>query len=86
MDLSFLRRAEKRFASRDAAQPDFGMLLAALRTQASATPAVQAVDRWGGAFVHPLAEILLAGPGWRRAVILQGGCFNPLHARQAGIN
>ncbi|MDB5670805.1 MAG: hypothetical protein JWO25_1764 [Alphaproteobacteria bacterium] len=84
MDLGFLGRAEKRFASRDTAQPDFGMLLVALRAQASASPAVQALVQWKmrRPFAHPLAEILLSGPSWRQAVAVQGGCFSPLCARQ----
>jgi hypothetical protein len=88
MDLAFFRRAEKRFASRDAAQPDFGMLLVTLRAQASVSPAAQALVHWnvGRPFVHPLAEIVLAGPCWRKAVLAQGGCFNRLHARSAIVN
>jgi hypothetical protein len=88
MDFSFLRRAEQRFASRQAAQPDFGMLLVALRTQASASTAAQALVQWGAGrpFAHPLAEIVLGGPAWRQAVAIQGGCFSPLCARQMIVN
>jgi hypothetical protein len=88
MDLGFLRRAEKRFASRDAAQPDFGMLLVTLRAQASVSPAAQALVQWsiGRPFVHPLAEIVLAGPCWRQAVVVQGGCFSRVCARSAVVN
>ena len=88
MDLSFLRRAEQRFASRQAAQPDFGLLLVALRTQASASTAAQALVQWGAGrpFVHPLAEIVLAGPAWRDAVTIQAGCFSPACARQFAVN
>ena len=88
MDLSFLRRAEQRFASRQAAQPDFGMLLVALRSQASARTAAQVLVQWGGGrpFVHPVAEIVLAGPAWRQAVSVQGGCFSPLCARRIAVN
>jgi hypothetical protein len=88
MDLSFLRRAEQRFASRDAAQPDFGMLLVALRTQASTSSAAQALAHWsiGRPFVHPVVEIVLAGPSWRQAVTIQGGCFSPVSARRIAVN
>jgi hypothetical protein len=89
MDFSFLHRAEQRFASRQAAQPDFGMLLVALRTQASASTAAQALVQWGAGrpFVrHPLVEIVLARPAWRQAVAIQGGCFSPPCARQMIVN
>jgi hypothetical protein len=88
MDLGFLRRAEQRFASRDCAQPDFGMLRVMLDAQASASPAAQALAHWDGgrSFVHPLAEILLAGPCWRQAAAAQGGCFSPLFARPLIVN
>jgi hypothetical protein len=88
MDLSFLRRAEQRFASRAHARPDFGMLVAGLRTQQAATPAARAQARLAGpgAPADPLVEILLAGPAWRAAVVAQGGCFHPLRARQRSVN
>ena len=88
MDFSFLRRAEMRFASRQAAQPDFGMLLVALRSQASASMAAQALSRWDvrRPFFHPVAEIVLAGPCWKQAVAIQGGCFSPPCARQIAVN
>jgi hypothetical protein len=88
MDLSFLRRAEQRFASRQVAQPDFGMLLVALRMQASASTAAQALVQWGAhrPYAHPLAEIVLAGPAWRDAVAIQAGCFSPPCARRIAVN
>jgi hypothetical protein len=88
MDLSFFRRAEQRFASLTAAQPDFGMLVAMLRTQqcASAAARAQGAATATPAVRDPIAEILLAGPGWQRAVIAQGGSFNPAFARQRAIN
>jgi hypothetical protein len=83
MDLSFFRRAEQRFASRTPARFDFGMLVAALRSQREAGPA--ALARTTAApvprFADPIAEILLAGPAWREAVAAQGGCFNREVAR-----
>jgi hypothetical protein len=88
MDLSFLRRAEQRFASRTAALPDFGTLSAMLRAQASATPAAraQALAAPPREVADPLAEILSAGPCWQSAVAALGGSFNPAFARQRGVN
>ena len=81
MDLSFFRRAEQGFASRVAAHPDFGMLVATLRSQ-------QGHVRWTAAAAvrDPIAEILLAGPRWRMAVAAQRGCFSPALARQGSVN
>jgi hypothetical protein len=88
MDLSFLRRAEQRFATRTAMRPDFGMLTAMLRAQAQATPAAQAQARGPEPreVRDPLAEILAAGPCWRAAVAALGGSFNPASARQRAVN
>lgn len=87
MDLSFFRRAEQRFAGRTPARLDFGMLVAALRTQREAAPAALAGPIPAAAGVaDPLAEILLAGPAWRDAVAAQRGCFNLEVARQGAVN
>ena len=86
MDLSFFRRAEQRFASRAPARLDFGMLVATLRTQRAAVPAAPAPQAPAARFADPIAEILLAGPGWREAVAVQRGCFNPEVARQGAVN
>jgi hypothetical protein len=89
MDLSFFRRAEQRFASRTPARLDFGMLVAALRTQRETGPAALArAAAWTPAarVADPLAEILLAGPSWREAVAAQRGCFNPRFAVQGAVN
>ncbi len=87
MDLSFFRRAEQRFASQTAAQPDYGMLVAMLRTQQCASAAARAQTAAAAPSIgDPIAEILLAGPGWRRAVIAQGGSFNPAFARKRVVN
>jgi hypothetical protein len=87
MDLSFFRRAEQRFASRTPARLDFGMLVVALRAQHDASPAALARAAAPAArFADPIAEILLAGPGWREAVAAQRGCFNPEVARQGAVN
>jgi hypothetical protein len=88
MDLSFFRRAEQRFASRTAAHPDFGMLVATLRTAQAACPTVRALGRAAVLPLpsDPLAEILLAGPCWREAVAAQRGCFHRALARQRAVN
>ena len=88
MDLSFFRRAEQRFASRTPASLDFGMLVATLRSQREAGPAsaLAAASAPEARFADPIAEILLAGPGWREAVAAQRGCFNPAFARYGGFN
>lgn len=79
MDLSFLRRAQQRFASRTAAHFDYGMLSATLRAQASASAAARAQALAGvpREISDPLAEVLTAGPCWRAAVAALGGSFNP---------
>ena len=84
MDLTFFRRAEQRFASRTAAQLDFGLLSAMLQTQQRASTAARVLAHFAAApsVRDPIAEILLAGPGWRRAAAAQGGCFNPALARK----
>jgi hypothetical protein len=87
MDLSFFRRAEQRFASRAPAGLDFGMLVATLRAQRDSTPAASVrPPEPEASFADPIAEILLAGPGWREAVAAQRGCFNPAFARQGSVN
>ena len=87
MDLSFFRRAEQRFASRAPARLDFGMLVATLRIQRDSAPAAAArMTAPAERIADPIAEILLAGPGWREAVAAQRGCFNPTFARQGSVN
>jgi hypothetical protein len=86
MDLSFFRRAEQRFASRTPARLDFGMLVAALRTQREAGPALARAAAPAATVADPIAEILLAGPSWREAVAAQRGCFNLEVARQGAVN
>ena len=88
MDLSFFRRAEQRFASRTAAHPDFGMLSAMLRAQgqASAAARAQALAARPAPVPDPIAEILVAGPGWQAAVAALGGSFNPAFARKGAVN
>ena len=88
MDLTFFRRAEQRLASRTAALPDFGTVVAMLQAQQAAGAAARAQGLWAAAerVPDPLAEILLAGPCWRGAVAAQRGCFNAGVARQGSVN
>ena len=88
MDLTFFHRAEQRLASRTAALPDFGTVVAMLQAQQAAGAAARAQARWTSAerVPEPLAEILLAGPFWRGAVTAQRGCFNAAVARQGSVN
>jgi hypothetical protein len=88
MDLGFLRRAEARFASRAAAHPDFGMLVAALASVQGASPAARAMGRAARlpAVAEPLVELLCAGPLWREAKAAQRGAFCPVLARQRRVN
>ena len=91
MDLSFFRRAERRFSSGAPATLDFGMLVATLRTQRDSMPTAAASTRAAASAPDtscpdPIAEILLAGPAWREAVAAQGGCFNPAFAMQRAVN
>ena len=87
MDLGFLRRAEQRFASRTAIAPDPGVVSALLEVQRAATAAARAEAILEAPRVRdPVVEILLAGPGWRRAVAVQRGSFNPDLARQGDVN
>jgi hypothetical protein len=82
MDLAFLRRAEQRFSSRIAVAPDPGVVSALLEVQRAASAAARAEAILEAPRVpDPIAEILLAGPGWQRAVAAQRGSFNPDLAR-----
>jgi hypothetical protein len=85
MDLAFLRRAEGRFASRVAVAPDPGVVSALLQAQLAASAAARAEALLEAPRVRdPIAEIVLGGPGWQRAVAAQRGSFNPDLARHGG--
>ena len=88
MDLSFFRRAEQRFASQRAAEPDFGLLVATLRTQQamSASAKAEAVCTELPSVEEPLVELVLAGPRWRLAAAALRGSFHPQIARQGAVN
>src|SRR3954453_2903224 len=83
MDLGFFRRAEALLAGRTAAHVDYGVLLAALRLQQSASAAAraQAISEALPCPEDPLAELLSGGSAWRRAAAALRGSFNPAHAR-----
>jgi nitroreductase len=85
MDLSFFRRAQMRFASGGPARLDYGVLVATLEAMQSASAAARAVRGLGGEGIaaprqDALVELLLGGPGWRDALVAQGGCFNAAQA------
>lgn len=87
MDLGFLRRAERRFAVRLPIAPDPGVVSALLQAQRAASAAARAEALLEEPRVpDPIAEIVLAGPGWRRAVADQRGSFNPDLAAQGDGN
>jgi hypothetical protein len=79
MDMGFLRRAGHMLDESRAAPLDHMVLMAALAAQrgirAAAVPAAPP-----GPEGDVLAEILLAGPGWRRAVVAQRGSFSRAEA------
>lgn len=57
---------------------DHGLLLAALAAQKASGAAAKSAegDVSPSASEEPITEILLAGPGWRRARSAQQGCFH----------
>jgi hypothetical protein len=88
MDLSFLRRAQMRFASGSPVGLDYGVLVATLEAVQSASAAARSVRALGaqGAATprqDPLVELLLGGAAWRDALAAQGGCFNRAQAARA---
>lgn len=86
MDLSFLRRAEARFADHSAARIDYALLVAMLAGHQKRSPAAiaqsAADDRI--ATVHAtwdsLIDILIAAPRWRQAAAARCGSFHPAYA------
>jgi hypothetical protein len=88
MDLSFFQRAEQRFARHVPAQLEFGMLVAMLQAQQGASKAARSHASWAAMpkVTDPIADILLAAPGWRRAVLAQRGSFNAAFAAEGAVN
>ena len=83
MDMAFLRRAESLLTPQPA-RIEHRLLVATLAAQrearaelaASGTPAAMpAAGR-----DEPMVELLLGGPGWRRALSAQRGCFSRAEA------
>jgi hypothetical protein len=83
MDLAFLRRAERMLAREQAvpAAIDYGLMVATLcahQAGSATAKAAAAASRRGWERPNDaLAEILTAGPAWRRAVRAQRGSFRP---------
>ena len=88
MDLSFFRRAERRFARPTAAPPDWRLLVASLSARQIASPSARAEAVCADLpnVSEPLAELLLGGPRWKLAVVALKGSFNPSIARQRAVN
>lgn len=65
-------------AEREEARLDHVVLLAALAARRATSDAAKAAKDAAAAPAsdEPITEILLAGPGWRRAKTAQLGCFN----------
>ena len=86
MDMSFFRRADRMLAREHAAPAgiDYGLLVATLSAhQAESATARAAATRRGWERPNDaLAELLCAGPAWRRAVRAQHGSFNPRLAQR----
>jgi hypothetical protein len=83
MDMAFLRRVERLLAEREPAPLDHSTLVAALVAaragggEGAAGPAPCAAE---AAEEEPIVELLTAGPGWRKAMKAQGGCFSRAEA------
>ncbi len=71
-------------AEHEEAPLDHAVLLAALAAERAAGAAAKAGQDVPGASAEedPITEILLAGPGWRRALGAQQGCFNRAEAER----
>jgi len=82
MDMAFLRRAGRLLDERRAAPLDHSVLLAALAAQRSARATASTPEPPAPALAESdaLAEILLGGPGWRKAVRAQRGSFSRAEA------
>jgi hypothetical protein len=81
MDLNFFRRGRTGFAGSAPARLDYGMLVATLAAIQSATATARAEHRCAVAGLparrDALLDLILGGSGWREAIALQGGSFNP---------
>ena len=88
MDLNSFRRGMGAWASREAARPDYRVMVATLEAMQSASVTARALR---GSRISPeaparhdcLVALLLGEPGWRETVAAQAGCFNPEGAAAA---
>ena len=85
MDMAFLRRAGQLLGDREPVRLDHSLLMAALAAQQSASAAARPSTDRPATRVDitpddPLTELLLAGPGWKRAACQQRGCFSRAEA------
>lgn len=80
MDQGFLLRAQRLLGQVRPARLDLDLLTAAIAARQAASPAARAQAGGPGrrepaADADALAELLLAGPDWRRAAASRRGCF-----------
>jgi hypothetical protein len=88
MDLSSFKRGMGTWASREAARPDYRVMVATLEAMQSASATARSLR---GSRVSPeaparhdcLVALLLGEPGWRESVSAQAGCFSPEAAAAA---
>lgn len=86
MDLSFLCRAEARFADRAAVRLDYALLVAMLTGHQALTAGALAQNEADGrmpAAAAPrdsLIDVLMGASGWRQASAARLGSFNPAYA------
>ena len=85
MDMSFLYRAERMLVATQPVRIEHQVLVATLsaqreahaslagRSAAAPAPAGQRRD-------EPMVELLLGGPGWKKALSAQRGCFSRAEA------
>ena len=84
MDMAFLRRPDQSLAPARPAKIDYGALVAMLAAQRETrfelvrhAPVRSAAGPSGD---DAMVELLLGGPGWRRALSAQRGCFSRAEA------
>ena len=77
MDMAFLHRAERMLGSSQPVRIEHRVLVAALSAQRDAQPRRAPA---GTCRDEPMVELLLGGPGWKRALSAQRGCFSRAEA------
>ena len=77
MDMAFLRRSERMLGPPQPVRIEHRVLVAALSAQREAQsprpPSAPCRD-------DPMVELLLGGPGWKKALSAQRGCFSRAEA------